>query len=67
MLFDKCKKCKHYDPYMVCVVKTKSFSSKNPNLKIEYRELCEVLHEKGYAYDTTINLDWCENYERKVK
>ena len=55
MLFDKCKSCKHYKPYTVCLVKTKYFSSKKPNLEKTYRELCEVL------------LDWCENYERKVK
>lgn len=64
MLFDKCKSCKHYKPYTVCLVKTKYFSSKKPNLEKTYRELCEVL---GYVQDTTIKLDWCENYERKVK
>lgn len=62
MIFDKCKSCKHYKPYTVCLVKTKYFSSKKPNLEKTYRELCEVL---GYVQDTTIKLDWCENYERK--
>ena len=64
MITDKCKNCKHYKPYTVCLVKTKYFSSKKPNLEKTYRELCEVL---GYVDDTTIKLDWCEDYERKVK
>ena len=64
MIFDKCKSCKHYKPYTVCLVKTKYFSSKKSNLEKTYRELCEVL---GYVKDTTIKLDWCEDYEGKVK
>ena len=64
MILDRCKNCKHYKPYTVCLVKTKYFSSKKPNLEKTYRELCEVL---GYVQDTTIKLNWCENYERKVK
>lgn len=63
MIFYKCGNCKYYQPL---VTKSKSILSKKPRLT-SYRGICKLLRDEHRVNDTTIKLDWCENYERKVK